>query len=107
MILRYPPENLPERFNTMKLEKLTQDEHEELARALFESRQAFMALYVRLSKAYGVTKKPGLLAQRVQIVVDQLRGEMESAFNRDFGAEKGSPYYNQANTEKQHGLSEV
>lgn len=83
----------------MKLEKLTQDEHEDLARALFESRQAFMALYIRLAKAYGVTKKPGLLAQRVQIIVDQLRCEMESAFNREFGAEKGAPYYNQVNSQ--------
>src|SRR5437868_4896901 len=80
----------------MKLEKLSQSEHEDLARALFETRQAYIALALRLSSAYGPTRRPALIARRIYAQIDQLRLEMEAQFNVEFGAESGDPYYNKA-----------
>lgn len=79
----------------MKRSKLTPEEHQDLGRALRESRLAFSALYIRLSEAYGVSKRPGRLARNVEIEINKLRNEMDSLyFNEVEGATaKNTPYY--------------
>jgi len=68
----------------MKRQRLTYREHITLGKELYKMRNCMVKRAVQISNAYGVSKKPGKLADRAYTVIDNLRCEMDDQLYRDY-----------------------